>query len=696
MVSLGQDSENKQCSLENIIVDDVNTSNLKLMKQWYSKATVYVDKRFETPTSKSIVVTSRSASMHKILDKISKVDLGNESQTENFRLKTRNWCIGQFRELFKKLDNGEDAVLFIDSTPSKHECTYIKWLVDIGVKVCIISDKDIGITDGFKVSKSGTHEHLDYKKDAQVEKENTSVSVVKQEHHIHTLDEAEEAICENLGTIKLIISGVTKYRDTIDNFYGKMYKIGTQNGNYIFEHGFGNVTLEETNSMPRFNIDKHDYIVSTLCMYLKNKEFADKLKSVFDQGELKADTGSLLYNKVVYVVCTLNRMESLSSGNCTVVYYGAPTKKDEIVLSILGMTQNVGVVVLKSDKSKQFIMKEELDRVFQTFELEGTAEQFEMPHVDKREAPGTMAAGAAQRVAETLYNGDTLGMYRPGMFVTAESVLFRTAFEEIELWVDKDVYLRPGFEGSFDRCKMPCMFKVIDGVNGNVSDYLRKIKSYVGRKTLFVKHACDLKNSLCSSTPRMTIMHGTDVNGTKASDQFAFFKSGKLDKERIKKGINYSYGFMSNTKQDFLLDKVEEMLNDKTIDTSRFGDRQEYENFVLSALLNLDIEVLRMIQGMEFYNTNPSIILLLTDENTLTIEDVVLLKFMWSLGYDILVYVPTCYTSVENYVTNDFMYEKHVIGEAAYDVQVSLLDTISNLTPEKEKKTGWFNKLFRK
>ena len=128
MISLGQSSENKQCSLENIIVDDVNTSNLELMKQWYSKATVYVDKRFETPTSKSIVVTSRSASMHKILDKISKVDLGNESQTENFRLKTRNWCIGQFRELFKKLDNGEDAVLFIDSTPSKHECTYIKWL----------------------------------------------------------------------------------------------------------------------------------------------------------------------------------------------------------------------------------------------------------------------------------------------------------------------------------------------------------------------------------------------------------------------------------------------------------------------------------------------------------------------------------------------------------------------------------------
>ena len=240
------------------------------------------------------------------------------------------------------------------------------------------------------------------------------------------------------------------------------------------------------------------------------------------------------------------------------------------------------------------------------------------------------------------------------------------------------------------------MFKVINGVNGNVSDYLRKIKSYVGRKTLFVKHACDLKSSLCSSTPRMTIMHGTDVNGTKASDQFAFFKSGKLDKERIKKGINYSYGFMSNTKQDFLLDKIEEMLNDKTIDTSRFGDRQDYENFVLSALLKLDIEVLRMIQGMEFYNTNPSIILLLTDENTLAIEDVILLKFMWSLGYDVLVYVPTCYTSVENYVTNDFMYEKHVIGEAAYDVQVSLLDTLSNLAPEKEKKTGWFNRLFRK
>lgn len=42
------------------------------------------------------------------------------------------------------------------------------------------------------------------------------------------------------------------------------------------------------------------------------------------------------------------------------------------------------------------------------------------------------------------------------------------------------------------------------------------------------------------------------------------------------------------------------------------------------------------------------------------------------------------------------MYEKHVIGEATYDIQVSLLDTLSNLAPEKEKKTGWFNKLFRK
>ena len=42
--------------------------------------------------------------------------------------------------------------------------------------------------------------------------------------------------------------------------------------------------------------------------------------------------------------------------------------------------------------------------------------------------------------------------------------------------------------------------------------------------------------------------------------------------------------------------------------------------------------------------------------------------FMHLIGFDILIFVPTCFRSVDGLVTNKFQYEIHNIGYASYDI----------------------------
>ena len=73
-----------------------------------------------------------------------------------------------------------------------------------------------------------------------------------------------------------------------------------------------------------------------------------------------------------------------------------------------------------------------------------------------------------------------------------------------------------------------------------------------------------------------------------------------------------------------------------------------------------------------------------------TLQDAIILTLLNLMGFDIALFVPTGYQTVERFLTDNLPVE-HQIGEYIYDLTVPELDAIPQAKP-----TGWFDRLFRR
>ena len=97
-----------------------------------------------------------------------------------------------------------------------------------------------------------------------------------------------------------------------------------------------------------------------------------------------------------------------------------------------------------------------------------------------------------------------------------------------------------------------------------------------------------------------------------------------------------------------------------------------------------------LLQQFDFTKTIPKIIVIDTDETMADITDCIYLLFLNLVGFDILIFTPTGYRNIENYIKED-VFENHIIGEYIFNVRLPHLYT--NL---KEKNSpGFFSRFFR-
>ena len=158
---------------------------------------------------------------------------------------------------------------------------------------------------------------------------------------------------------------------------------------------------------------------------------------------------------------------------------------------------------------------------------------------------------------------------------------------------------------------------------------------------------------------------------------------------------NYTYDFMGFDKQEVILNRIEKIINSDFIVRNSYNNA-EFTDLVLNLLLNLNRDVLKYIQWFEYYTYNPNVVLTITDEQQLNTEHIIILTFLYLMGFDVLIFVPTGYNSVENLLTQHIMYDTHLIGEIQYDINlydVNVTDNIEVKT-ENNKKQGFFSKLF--
>jgi len=267
----------------------------------------------------------------------------------------------------------------------------------------------------------------------------------------------------------------------------------------------------------------------------------------------------------------------------------------------------------------------------------------------------TAAAHAERDLDTLLYSGS--GMYRAQQFSRANAITLTTTYDEIFILWDQELRYRPNFSAEGDAVSMPVIFAKICGVEkGNMMAYWQKVKLLVTGDTLYAPQ------QLVSPS------HGNPYQ------QLAVkcVRSGRIRRDVVKQDRQYPFGLLRESVQDHIFDKLQQMLDARMI-------RGTYENgteyTVVATVLNMDKKLLRMLQAFDFTKKNPKLVCVNTREEAATLEDAILTAFLSLIGFDVALFVPTGYQTIERFL-NGYLPVEHQIGPYMYDQQIPDLSAL--------------------
>ena len=371
--------------------------------------------------------------------------------------------------------------------------------------------------------------------------------------------------------------------------------------------------------------------------------------------EEQACGGSLtrLTNRAVYLLVWLRRYQKeLFSGwkmpevSVFLLFGACATANEALFLRFLSRLP-VDVLVLLPDLNAVCPLQ---DPALLTLRFEQSLPMEQFP-AEGGQVRVRTAAYQAERELDTLMYQDT-GMYRNRQYASAEAVTLQTMYEEISILWDQEVKYRPSFAVVNETVKIPVLLEKICGVkDGQVNNYWLEIKKLITPDTTVI--------------PGLPWLSALDANPMKP---FAtqFLKNGRLQKAAIKNHKAYPYGILRGEIQDYLLDKLQTMLDQRII-PGTYQNGTEYT--VVSTVFNLSRDLLRRLQKFDFTKKNPKLILINTTEKILSLEDSIMVAFLNLIGFDILFFVPTGYQCIEKYLPVGYVNEQQ-IGDYMYDLTV--------------------------
>lgn len=420
-------------------------------------------------------------------------------------------------------------------------------------------------------------------------------------------------------------------------------------------------TPEEIAAVRRRNHQTAEQLAADLAanlQYPNNQQLQTLMRQAFLDVVLEEDKavgGNLnrLLNKAVYLVAWMKRYQKdlFQNWQATEVgvflLFGACSGDNEALFLRLLAKLPVDVLVLLPDLNAPCVLKDPA--------LLDLHKEHSLPMTDFPVEPSQMrvrtAAYQAEREMDSILYQNT-GLYRAKQYQKAEAVTLQTMYEEIGLLWDQELKYRPGFAAEGDTVTVPVLLEKICGIkDGPILPYWLEIKKLVTPET-----------TLVTKLPWQT---GLEANPMKPYAT-QFLRQGRLQREKIKQHKDYPYGILRPEIQDYLLDKLQVLLDEKLI-AGTYQNGTEYT--IVSTILGLPKDLLRRIQNFDFTKKNPKLIIISTTEETLSLEDSILVAFLNLVGFDILFFVPTGYQSIEKYFQKPFANE-HQLGPYRYDLQV--------------------------
>lgn len=334
------------------------------------------------------------------------------------------------------------------------------------------------------------------------------------------------------------------------------------------------------------------------------------------------------------------------------LYYGEVKRQTQRLFLEVMAGLPIDVVIVNPEGMSGLNIKSSL---FFSKNFEKTIPREKFPTDIKDMNFGTVAYQAERELDEMMYQ-DT-GMYRNQQFTRAVPVVLSNTYDEVAILWDQEAKYRPNFEIFDDRVVVPVLFAKICGVpEGDVTSYWQSVAKLSGEDVFLIKELPYLN-------------YGPNPWRERS---YQFLSGNRLLKDRVKASPQYPFGFIRDAMQEYMLEKLEELLQSNIIEgCGRDGTEQE----IVAVVLNMDKELIRQIQKYDFTRKIPKVLMIHTKESNASKEDAILMAYLSLVGFDIAMYVPTGYNCVERYYTRTIVRE-YQVGEYKYDLKVPKLSSI--------------------
>ena len=262
----------------------------------------------------------------------------------------------------------------------------------------------------------------------------------------------------------------------------------------------------------------------------------------------------------------------------------------------------------------------------------------------------TAAATAEQELTGMLYT-DT-GLYREHQFSQAETIVLHTTCDEIFILWDQELRFRPSFSTGEGTANLPVLFACVAGVeNGKPLPYWQRIRTLLTPDTLLFRTLPVIQSGAAGGRQQLALKS---------------LRNGQLQRQALTADRGWPYGMLRAEAQTHMLDKLQLML-DRRLIRGTFTNGTEYT--VISVALSLRQEVTRLIQGFDFTRKNPKVVVTHTGDQPATLEDAIVLVYLSLLGFDVVLFVPTGYQTIERFL-DSYQPVTHQMGPYMYDLRV--------------------------
>lgn len=636
----------------------------------------------------------------KVLEKEGK----NINILKNTYVKYMCWFYYRFQSVLKALGKDNVPKILFDGNASNHELKMLNILAKAGCDIILLQT-----AEDINLDRSSALSYIIPNDNPQPFPKDFSVTALEIKKYSHPNEKKQIKIAQPQGIMSTntwITAGYifedslksSNMRGSKDNYYYNMFvkMTGVEDKNnfmnelfkwklklssserevLIIEDGIHNPDgLEVQQIKKKLHQNSIELIneLSNNISFKQNSELELLLKKAFIElmTENKDERLQKLSNSGVILLCWINRYISVLFKKIDLkkypvfIYYSSCKNENEKLFIRLLARIPVDVIIFCPDKTLECSINDKL--LFEEIN-EFSIPLGKFPKKLENINFGTTAYNAERDLDSLLYQDS--GLFRQNQFKNAIPVTLKTTYEEIGILWNQEAKYRQNFEILTDRVMVPVICSKICGVpNKDKNNYWKIIEQFLQPEGIFIKNLPYI-NEKNKKTLGQSVV--------------SFIKNKKIKVETIKKHPSYNYKFIRDEMQNYIFEKAQQLL-DSGIIPGTFSNGIEFT--ILDTILNLDIEILRLIQKYDFTKKIPKLVIIDTTEQIGSKEDGIITAFLKFLGFDILLFVPTGYQSVDGHFEKN-IFVKHQIGEYLYDMKIPVYDKEKKKFDIKKERFG--------